>query len=184
VLLQNQGKGSQQVKKEVKNVGPPPQTVKVKSISSLGLISIEFGNAVKVPAELAGRKLKSLKEAIRIIIQSNDVEKSSPPIDFSWNITDFTEHEMDIQLNFTDTTLISAFSPDVIILQLVDPSYFADEAGSVPTSIFMAQELPRQIKPGSVEEQVLETVTTAGAASQGFVIGNFILSFLMSASLN
>jgi hypothetical protein len=36
---------------------------------------------------------------------------------------------MEIQLNFTDASIISSISPDVLILQVVDPSFFVDYDG-------------------------------------------------------
>jgi hypothetical protein len=43
----------------------------------------------------------------------------------------------------------------------------------------LASELPRQIKPGSVEAQFAAAASTAGAGAKGFVIGNFLLSLFM-----
>jgi hypothetical protein len=33
---------------------------------------------------------------------------------------------MEIQLNFTDAGSVSTISPDVLIIQVVDPSFFID----------------------------------------------------------
>jgi len=67
-----------------------------------------------------------------------------------------------------------------MIIQVLDPSVFADAYGSVPTTTsLMACELPPQIKPGSVEEQVVNAVHSAGVGAKSFVIGNFLLSFCL-----
>ena len=87
---------------------------------------------------------------------------------------------MKIQLLFEDAASISAFpSPDILVVQVVDPSVFADAAGGVPTNSLLACELPQQIKPGSVEAQVADAVQSAGVGAKSFVIGNFVLSFCL-----
>lgn len=87
---------------------------------------------------------------------------------------------MKIQINFEDANLISVYSsPDIMIIQVLDPSVYADAYGSIPTTSLMACELPPQIKPGSVEEQVVNVVQSAGVGAKSFVIGNFLLSFCL-----
>jgi hypothetical protein len=48
----------------------------------------------------------------------------------------------------------------------------------------LGSELPRQIIPGSAEAQFAAASGTAGAGAKGVVIGNFILTLFLSASLN
>ena len=71
------------------------------------------------------RVLKSVDDAISIKLQSENTNESY----FSWNVTDFNENGMNIQLNFTDASSVSSVSPDVLIVQIVDPSFFIDYDG-------------------------------------------------------
>ena len=75
-------------------------------------------------------------------------------------------------------------SPDVLIIQVVDPSYFVDYDGHLLSSFIIATQIPRQIQMGSIEESVAKMATSAGNGAKSFVVTNFFLSLLMSASLN
>ena len=52
---------------------------------------------------------------------------------------------MEIKLNFTNAASVSSTSSDVLIIQVVDPSYFIDYDGNMLDSFIIATQIPRQI---------------------------------------
>jgi hypothetical protein len=73
----------------------PPQFLKIKSISQLGRVLIEFGNPVKVPPEFAnkGRILSKVDESILVLIKA---DQSETPINYTWKTESFKETKMEI----------------------------------------------------------------------------------------
>ena len=73
----------------------PPQFLKIKSISQLGLVLIEFGNPVKVPPDFAnkGRLLSKADESILVLVKA---DQSDTSINYTWKITSFEETKMEI----------------------------------------------------------------------------------------
>lgn len=51
--------------------------------------------------------LSSLDSALNIIVNRDSSSEDKTQINFSWNITDFTENQMKILLNFTSASEIS-----------------------------------------------------------------------------
>jgi hypothetical protein len=91
---------------------------------------------------------------------------------------------MNIQLNFTDASRVSSSEPDVIIILVTDPALFIDQDGRLLSSFILATQIPRQIQMGSFDEKMAVIATSAGNGAKGFVIGNFLVSLIFSASLN
>ena len=105
--------------------------------------------------------------------------------DYTWNISDFTATQMDVQFYFNNATHVSINgNTDVLTLTILDPSFFKAANGYRPKHFMIAAELPKQIQLGSMDESVLGVADSASTASQGVVIGNLILSLMLSASLN
>ena len=94
VLLQKQSQNFSATQTNIQS-SLPPQFLKIKLISQLGLVLIEFGNPVKVPPEFAkkGRLLSKADESILVLVK---VDQSETPINYTWKITSFEETKMEI----------------------------------------------------------------------------------------
>lgn len=122
--------------------------LKLKSISNFGVVLIEFGNPVKVPAEYlkARSLLGSAKKALAVLVKSNSEAEDGKSVNFEWDIAEFTEKQLKLQLTFEDANGVSVgVSPEILIVQVVEPSVFADSSGQLPVNFVTAQEIPRQI---------------------------------------
>ena len=66
--------------------------------------------------------------------------------DYSWNISDFTATQMDVQFYFNNASHVSTNgNTDVLTLTIIDPSFFQAANGYYPRQFMIAAELPKQI---------------------------------------
>ena len=108
-----------------------------------------------------------------------------PAQEVSWNITKFQPNEFDVKFNFSAPKNVSrGKDADLMVIQVLDITTFAGVNGELPSSLFIATQIPRQIEPNSTEELIAEIAVIATESANGLVAGNFVVNLLLSASLN
>ena len=171
----------------------PTPELSVGGISSLGIVGIAFSSPMEVPKEYRKRSrilsqveeeehrrfLGKVEDAVHVQMIGNQ------NLNYTWNISNFTPNKMEVQFYFDNAAQVSADGKaDVLLVTIKDPSMFQGTNGYTPSSFVIVAELPKQIQLGGTDEAVVGAAGEASASSQGVVIGNFILSLMLSASLN
>ena len=103
----------------------------------------------------------------------------------SYNITEYVERKMTVQLNFTSAIQVSANDPDTLEAKFVGNFFFFDQDGMVlPKDKTIYKELPLQMQFGSKATAALVAVAeVANSASNGVLVSNLALNIVLSASL-
>lgn len=87
-----------------------------------------------------------------MFVKSGTPDEASKSPNFYWDISEFEKTHLEIQLTFENATSVSVgVSPEILVVQVVDPSFFADADGQNPVNFVIAQEIPRQIQLGSAD---------------------------------
>lgn len=101
-------------------------------------------------------------------------------------MTSFTENDLTISVYFDNAKYVSVHEDlDSVQVIFLDLNLFVAQSGAVlDKPLSLIQVLPRQMQPDSAEVSVANAATSASTGVKSFVIGNVIMSTVLSASLN
>ena len=115
------------------------------------------------------------------------LESNETLLGFTWNVTAETERELEIHLFFDNPWYISSNPiPDKVRLTFNDPSLFIGINGITMenTAQVVERYLPSQVPRTAAAIAVEATVAAATQTAKAVVVSNFVMNFILSASLN
>jgi hypothetical protein len=89
-----------------------------------------------------------------------------------------------IKLNFQNPSIVSSFAePDRVQIQFAGNFYFFDENGLTLQSWKTVSAAIPPLKTGADTTISAETTATLSSATNGLMVGNFVMNLVLSASL-
>ena len=89
----------------------------ISSISESGLVLINFNESMQVPTNLSEFNTSNMDLYVKVSNERlAETDFNATKLNFTWEITEFTERNMSIQLNFTNPL---AISPKIVQDELV-----------------------------------------------------------------
>lgn len=171
--------------KEAQGIKASTHTValSIKTMSQFGIMNLQSSVPMEIPKDAADRRQleEHLKQSIKVTLFRGESESAEEePILIPFKITDFSENGILCQFYFKDPKLISTGGvSDIIIVQITDISAFVGQNGQLPSTLFIATQLPRQMALNSTEASVAEGSEDAGSGAQVVVAGNFAMNLAM-----
>ena len=173
-----------------------PPDVRIGKISETGFVKFRFSNKMVITDEFKTRLMPNktegaediaaqLEAILRIDLVSADKEETFEKSHMTWRVSNVTNSDLTIQVEFKDPSKVSqGYNPDVL-LAFYDFSEVEDIYGShLPPFDYAKRDIPPQFKAGKMTEaldslaQVSSAVIVSAAASNG------ILSYIMMGSLS
>eukprot|EP00347_Sterkiella_histriomuscorum_P012793 403367204 len=149
-------------------------SAKIKSITSGGVVVVEFSQEMRVPPNYTAFNESFLEFRVK-----QDYDRSSLNLKFTWNITDFWDKYMRIQLYFEDPLDVSRYEFDTLAIKFIKNEYFIPKKTYLPISqkYEINKRIPRQMPIADAE--LLNTIGEVIAQIlSGGIMGNSIINYI------
>eukprot|EP00347_Sterkiella_histriomuscorum_P011699 403371445 len=173
-----------EILQKMAKAGDPPYdkdlSAKIKSITSGGVVIVEFSQQMRVPPNYT-----TFNESFLEFRVKQDYDRSSLNLKFDWNITDFWDKYMKIQLYFQEPLDVSRYEFDTLAIKFIKNEYFIPMKTYLPISqkYEISKKIPRQMPIADAE--LLNTIGEVIAQIlSGGIMGNSAINYLFQNAID